>query len=759
MSSISTSPAPSQNSPGLDEALEFIEAIHPNPSEACQIEIRFIDKDSGKSNSRFFVAVDQAIVEINNLFARHNVFIGIASRRGKRGRAEDLVDTNAICVDLDVGKNDPDKGYATVEEALRALAEFPLQPSIVVRSGSGVHAYWLLDKPFPLTSASDRSRYQAAAKGLAKVLRGDNTHDPARIMRTPGTLNFKGAPTLARLSEPHLDRRYPFSAFLPWSVSADPEPEPKAKRGGRGRQPERANQRHATTPGLPATDEESKIAARQALEFARNRGVGGQVLRKIVTGVPEGQRSDFDFAAMCALFEKGAESAILPIWRVYSVGAKYWEAGERYCERTRNSVQAHLESKGVLPFEEGYEPTEFDSKSVAGSVKTDAMPAAVEPAKMFLSSKRLHAGTYLPIQAWDTALAGGADIRSGRRLLIVTNAELGFGERFEGRNKDNCDCSRLASGLRRNGYRLEPWDTCQKFNDGDCSYGRQYHERYPVLSIPACLLHLKAFHDFSFVVLLDPPAGPPGLSWDISELQGSDGSWLAWFSALAEVASSFSGEVDGGPIYERLKGLVPLESIAKALPFTGGQSSEVAMQMIALECEPEKNVARLAASLQYDVREYLAGGRPWRLATRNYPGGGAPPRIVVRFHDELEGLRWLNQKEIMVLDDLMPVWGPKLARLGLSNFMDAPDVTTRRVMDAFERLESRGDPATLHALAREGGCCGVTAVSDRKDELALRLDAIWVGGRGPSGLRLVRRASQEWPTPPAPATQSKLNVW
>lgn len=92
----------------------------------------------------------------------------------------------------------------------------------------------------------------------------------------------------------------------------------------------------------------------------------------------------------------------------------------------------------------------------------------------------------------------------------------------------------------------------------------------------------------------------------------------------------------------------------------------------------------------------------------------------------------------MVLEELMPSWADRLDSLGLSNFWEAPDTGTRELLLGFERLELLGKPATMRALAREAGP-HVEAVRDRKDELALRLNARWVGeGRGRPGLRLVR---------------------
>lgn len=88
---------------------------------------------------------------------------------------------------------------STIEEALSILPEF-LQPSIVVWSGNGLHAYWLFKEAWlfdtqdeNLRASNLMIRLQAYIKGLAQE-RGwkfDSTADLSRVLRVPGTLNHK----------------------------------------------------------------------------------------------------------------------------------------------------------------------------------------------------------------------------------------------------------------------------------------------------------------------------------------------------------------------------------------------------------------------------------------------------------------------------------------------------------------------------------------------------------------------------------------
>lgn len=79
-------------------------------------------------------------------------------------------------------------------------------------SGHGQHAYWLLREAVPTADVV------LAMKGIAKDIGGDHTHDPARILRIPGTLNHKDPlnPVPVRLLRFDTTRRYRFSDFSEW---------------------------------------------------------------------------------------------------------------------------------------------------------------------------------------------------------------------------------------------------------------------------------------------------------------------------------------------------------------------------------------------------------------------------------------------------------------------------------------------------------------------------------------------------------------
>ena len=132
-----------------------------------------------------------------------DAYFGVLPRVRKGGKAEDCVtETHVLWVDVDAKKTGG-KG-----PALQSLAGLLTVPSIIVDSGHGYHAYWLLRDKVPITQA------QEAMRGLAREVRGDSVWDAPRIMRLPGTQNHKDDPPLpVRVVFFDLTKRYRLSDF------------------------------------------------------------------------------------------------------------------------------------------------------------------------------------------------------------------------------------------------------------------------------------------------------------------------------------------------------------------------------------------------------------------------------------------------------------------------------------------------------------------------------------------------------------------
>ena len=126
-----------------------------------------------------------------------------------RGAAKDIGFLSCLHADFDL-LNDNNvhakSALPTNSDELRGfLDELSIPtPSIMVNSGNGIHAYWLMEQPLKLDSEDARKTAAGTLKGFQQVIiaeaqrsRGwkfDNTGDLARVLRFPGTLNHKTDP-------------------------------------------------------------------------------------------------------------------------------------------------------------------------------------------------------------------------------------------------------------------------------------------------------------------------------------------------------------------------------------------------------------------------------------------------------------------------------------------------------------------------------------------------------------------------------------
>lgn len=165
------------------------------------------------SRSRTFLrpgdlAAVQAFVRAH---IRENVYVGVATRTDARGG--DL----ASCRHLPAFFVDVDFKTTPIDQARAAVQRFALRPSIAVRSGGGVHLYWLLREPMEL--AGEAVRAKNLLRRLARELGGDlGAAEPARILRLPGSVNHKYTPPrLVTLTHLALARYNPidFDSLLP----------------------------------------------------------------------------------------------------------------------------------------------------------------------------------------------------------------------------------------------------------------------------------------------------------------------------------------------------------------------------------------------------------------------------------------------------------------------------------------------------------------------------------------------------------------
>lgn len=212
-----------------------------------------------------------------------DVLFSLATYKGRRRTKPEATAVSALWADLDWDRSvEHTRWLAAARGRLERCTVGP--PSICVRSGAGLHAYWLLATPVRfLGGHADclREQVQGVNNALAEILGGDRVGDVSRVLRLPGSIHPKHG-RRAELLWAEGKRRYAFEDLASelgvllcsatncvrqspppsTSSSAVPQPAPAAapaQKRGRGR------------PQLPITKRE----LRPLRPWARVLVVGG----------------------------------------------------------------------------------------------------------------------------------------------------------------------------------------------------------------------------------------------------------------------------------------------------------------------------------------------------------------------------------------------------------------------------------------------------------------------------------------------------
>lgn len=157
----------------------YLDALFATANVSSLVELRIRRRDGGM-NQQFFStrALDRAATAIATLAARTDVYVGVVPRTRRAGGRDAVGRVAVLWADCDGS------------EACAALNAFQPAPTIVVRSSAnGVHAYWLLRE------SVDAAVAEAANRRIAMAIGADpQSTDAARILRPPGTFNFKHEP-------------------------------------------------------------------------------------------------------------------------------------------------------------------------------------------------------------------------------------------------------------------------------------------------------------------------------------------------------------------------------------------------------------------------------------------------------------------------------------------------------------------------------------------------------------------------------------
>jgi hypothetical protein len=283
------------------------------PGEA--IELRLIESWTESARrmsrlvSRYWLTANELLdnlplLQRENREQAANVYFGVAPRSTKGGTKEAIQKVNCIWADLD---------DISADDAAKKWERILPQPTIVVVSGTGIHVYWRLAEPLPVSSDQSRAEFEAMLQALYRELGSDTVQDVSRILRLPGFPNVKEARNGARplpctMLVCDSERRYPYSIFDRW--------------------------RHRRGEGTQDANEHPHDLANGELRSQRTERRIRGLIRYL--DHPVDDRSRRDFAVVCGLLRAG-----LPLneVRVLVESCSKFAGNKRYLETTLQNAQ------------------------------------------------------------------------------------------------------------------------------------------------------------------------------------------------------------------------------------------------------------------------------------------------------------------------------------------------------------------------------------------------------------------------------------
>lgn len=197
-----------------DHSLEWLQMLYGRIEEGW-VNLFSVEKGNGRRHVEW-APVDNLKAlgpTIESLGEKGDVWFGVATRAdrledGQRGGINSCETIPAFWLDIDIaGPAHRLPGLPTNHtQAVDLVKRFPLQPSAVVQSGYGMQPWWRLKEPLSAAEAIPLlTQWQLTWERLASDMgiHVDNVSNIDRVMRLPGTLNWKldrGVPVTYRAS-------------------------------------------------------------------------------------------------------------------------------------------------------------------------------------------------------------------------------------------------------------------------------------------------------------------------------------------------------------------------------------------------------------------------------------------------------------------------------------------------------------------------------------------------------------------------------
>lgn len=163
---------------------------------------------------------DRLVRRITQRIDRYNIFLRVAPLKEKPadGRGDESLSLGSAVLWADID-------CSNVDRVVSILERLALQPTFTVKSGHGVHAYWLLSE-----FSTDHVNIKEANRALQNQINdlageaiADDVYDLARIMRVPGSINLKnGSPQPVKIIQYISERVYAIAQFPRVPVNETP---------------------------------------------------------------------------------------------------------------------------------------------------------------------------------------------------------------------------------------------------------------------------------------------------------------------------------------------------------------------------------------------------------------------------------------------------------------------------------------------------------------------------------------------------------
>jgi hypothetical protein len=161
--------------------------------------------ESKNKRSKFFTDPDQAADYADLIKDKANVYhgCGLLSRDlgpKRRGGKPDVCEAPGLWLDIDLKSSKKPMGIPDLETAMGLIESLPVQYTMAVNSGNGMHVYYLFKEAWQLPDDVKRAKFEEKNKLLLSAVQMrakengweiDSVCDCTRVLRPPGTFNFK----------------------------------------------------------------------------------------------------------------------------------------------------------------------------------------------------------------------------------------------------------------------------------------------------------------------------------------------------------------------------------------------------------------------------------------------------------------------------------------------------------------------------------------------------------------------------------------